>query len=275
MTPATEATQEREVFPNAPLQLVAVEITYPATDTRFDPRLFGAMQEVLGLDTEVQIAGQIRVLPGSPGPDGTASAEAILFRMTNSDRTVSVSAWPTSLIVESSEYGRYEGFRSMIRAVVDVYAIFMAPAAVSRFGMRYIDEMHVAAPISSVADWATYVNPLLLAPAGIVEERVTSLATGFSVELGDYRSINVRCATTPSRAMASEEHLLLRERPNTPALVLDIDAIFEPPQPQPTPVTGELVVGLANGLRPAVRRVFDAAFTEEARSTFRTTEATP
>jgi uncharacterized protein (TIGR04255 family) len=261
------------VFPNAPLQLVAVEVTYPATNTTFDTALFGALGEVLGPNSETQIAGQIRVA-GPPGADGGLPGEAMLFRMTSSDRTVSVSAWPTSLIVECSEYERFEVFRDLVRAVVDAYVAFIAPDGVSRFGMRYIDEVHVPAPVTSVADWAPYVDSRLIAPAELVEKRVSSLATGFTVDLGEHRTVNVRCTTTSSRAMSSEGHLVLRERPDTPALVLDIDAIFQPPSPQLTPVTGALVAELAEGLRPAVRDVFDAAFTEAALETFRTVEET-
>ncbi len=268
MTQALRAALVHEVFPNAPLQLVAVEVTYPATELRFDPGLFPAVQEVLGGQAETRLAGQVRV-SGQPDPDGRVPAEAMLFRMTNAARTVSVSAWPTSLVIECSEYERFEIFRALVRSVVDAYAGFMSPSAVTRFGMRYIDEMHVPTPISTAADWAPYVSEMLLAPLALVREPVTSLATGFTVDLGVHRSLNVRCTTTPGRALSSEGHLRLRPRPKTAALVLDIDAVYEPSQPEPNPVTGEFVASLADGLRAGVRQVFDAVFTEQARDTFR------
>lgn len=268
MTQAPEAALVHEVFPNAPLQLVAVEVTCPATELPFDPGLFPAVQEVLGGQADTQLAGQVR-MSGQPDPDGRVPAEAMLFRMTNAARTVSISAWPTSLVVECSEYERFEIFRGLVHSVVDAYAGFRSPSAVTRFGMRYIDEMHVPTPISTVADWAPYVSEMLLAPSALVREAVTSLATGFTVDLGAHRSLNVRCTTTPGRALSSEGHLRLRPRPDTPALVLDIDAVYEPPQPEQTPVTGEVVASLADGLRAGVRQVFDAVFTEQARDTFR------
>ncbi len=268
MTRGPALDGEHEVFPKAPLQLVAAELTYPAIDLNVDTDLFAAVQDVLGGHVTSQLGGQFRVTE-PPDASGSAPAQSLLFRMTNSDRTVSVSAWPTSLVIESSEYERYEQFRALLVAVVDAYVRFMAPAAVSRFGMRYIDEMHVDSPISSVSDWAPYVNQALLAPAGLVRQRVSSLATGFTVDFAEHRSVNVRCTTTPSRALASEGHLRLRERPDSPAFVLDIDAVYQPPQPMPVEVTGAFVAGLADQLRPGVRDVFDAVFTSEALETFR------
>lgn len=267
MTQAVEVTLAHENYPNAPLQLVAVEVTYPATEQQFDPQLFPAVQAVLG-EATTEVGGQVR-MSGPVGPDGGVPAEAMLFRMTGTDRTVSVSAWPTSLVIECSEYERFETFRDIVASVVDAYARFMSPAVVRRFGMRYIDEVHVPAPISTVLDWAPYINASLLASASLVREPVTSLATGFSVHLGEHKSLNVRCTTTPGRALTSEGHLRLRPRPETPAFVLDIDAVYEPPQPAPDPVSGALVAGFADDLRTSVRHVFDNAFTERARATFR------
>ena len=268
MTRAPASNGDHEVFPKAPLQLVAAELTYPATDLSVDTDLFAAVQNVLGGHVQSQLGGQFR-LTEPPDASGSSPAQSLLFRMTTSDRTVSVSAWPTSLVIECSEYERYEQFRALLVAVVDAYVRFMAPAAISRFGMRYIDEMHVATPIASVSDWAPYVNEALLAPAGLVQQRVSNLATGFSVDFAEHRTVNVRCTTTPSRALASEGHLRLRERPDSPAFVLDIDAVYQPPQPVPAKVTGAFVAGLADQLRPGVRDVFDAVFTAEALKTFR------
>lgn len=268
MTPTQELQrQQHEVFVNAPLQLVAVEVTFPATDADVDTELFAALREVVGAGRTV-LGGRFR-LTGQPEPDGSAPGETMLFRVTNDSKTTSVSAWPTSLIVECSEYERYEQFRDLVTGVVDAYARFMAPAAVTRFGMRYIDEVHVPDPITSVSSWAPYVNPALIAAAGVVGERVSNLSSGFTLDLGEHRSINVRYGTSPKRALMSEGHLVLRERPDTPAFVLDIDAIFEPPQPQPTPVVGGLIAALADQLRPGARKVFDAVFTPAALETFR------
>ena len=272
MTPTQEQPRQHEVFANAPLQLVAVEITFPATDSDIDTELFAALREVIGAGRTV-LGGRFR-LTGQPEPDGSAPAETMLFRLTNDSQTISVSAWPTSLIVECSEYERYEQFRDVVSRVVDAYARFMAPTAVTRFGMRYIDEVHVPGPIASVSSWAPYVNPALIAPAGLVDERVSNLSTGFTLDLGEHRSINVRYGTSPRRALMSEGHLVLRGRPDTPAFVLDIDAIFEPPQPQPTAVVGDLIAELADQLRPGVRKVFDAVFTPVALETFRNEEQT-
>lgn len=274
MTRAPASNGEHEVFPNAPLQLVAAEVTYAATELNVDTGLFAALNAVLGGNAQTQLGGTVRV-SGPPDASGGAPGESILLRMTSQDQTTSVSAWPTSLIVECTDYDRYETFRSLVQNVVDAYAQYMEPAEVSRFGMRYIDELHVATPVASVADWAPYVNPVLLAPSTLVQQRVTNLVSGFSVDLGHHKTVNVRCATTPSRAMASEGPLRLRNRPDTPAFVLDIDAIYQPAgKPMIGPVTGALVTELADALRPAVRAVFDAVFTDAALASFRSTEET-
>lgn len=274
MTQPQSGAPQHEVFPNAPLQLVAVEVTYGATDLDVDTGLFAALRDVMGGEAQTRFGGLLRMV-GPPDPSGATPGESILFRMTGRDRTVSVSAWPTSLVVECSDYDRYEAFRRLLVDVFDAYAQYVRPTSLTRFGMRYIDEVHVDAPIRSTTDWLPYVNPAILAPSTLIESHVTNLATGFTIDLGEARSVNVRCATSPSRALGSEGPLRLRDRPDTPALVLDIDAIYEPSGgPMQGPVTGELVVGVADSLRPAVRAVFDAVFTDTALRTFRSTKET-
>ena len=256
-------------LPEGAVATRAAELTYPATDLNVDTGLFAAVQDVLGGQVQSQLGGQFR-MTGPPDASGSVQGESMLFRMTTSDQTVSVSAWPTSLVIECSEYERYAQFRDLVVAAVDAYARFMTPTAISRFGLRYIDEMHVDEPIASVSDWKSYVNEALLAPSGLVRQRVLNLALGFTVDFAEHRTVNVRCTTTPSRALASEGHLRLRERPDTPAFVVDIDAVYQPPQPLRAAVTGEFVAGLADQLRPGVRDVFDTVFTPRALQTFRT-----
>lgn len=270
MTEVAIEASAHEQFANAPLQLVAVEVTYPPTSAQ-NTDVFAAITEVLGDGAVSVLGGALRVT--SVAADGTGTGESMLFRMTNRQQTVSLSAWPTSLVVECSNYGRYEQFREVVRALVDAYTGFVVPEALTRFGIRYIDEMHVPGAITSVDAWAPYVNPLLLAPARLLPDRVTNLSTGFTVDLGQHRAINVRCATAPGRAVTSEP-LQLRERPDTPAFVLDIDAVYQPTEPLREAVTGNLVARIADELRPGVRAVFDAVFTDEALETFRRTGET-
>lgn len=266
---ATQEFQHRsEGYANAPL-LVAVEISFLETSSDIDTDLFPALREVIGAG-RTEFGGRFRVT-GQPEPD-EANAETMLFRLTNDSSTVSVAAWLSSLIIECSEYERYEQFVAVVRGIVDAYARFMEPASVTRFGMRYIDEVHVPEPITSVRAWGRYVNPVLVAPASLVDNYVINLSAGFTLDLGEHRTINVGYGTSPTRELMNEGPLVLRERPDTPAFVLDIDAVYQPPDPQPGPVDGDLIAGLADALKPGVRRIFEAVFTADARHTFRSQE---
>ena len=70
MTRPAGATLAHEIYPNAPLQLVAVEVSYPATEQQFDPQLFSAVQAVLG-EATTEVGGQVsgrhpRARPAQP-----------------------------------------------------------------------------------------------------------------------------------------------------------------------------------------------------------------
>src|SRR5690349_7595321 len=97
--------EPREVYPNAQLQLVAVELRYP-----FAPRL-GSEDALMffasylsDLPVTEPIHEQTVVLAGDGPPDVKGS---FAFRLTTRDRTTAATISPTKLALETSDYERY------------------------------------------------------------------------------------------------------------------------------------------------------------------------
>ena len=153
----------REVYPNAPLQLVAAEWRYPMS-----PRLAmsAALAELHSLLADIlpipEPVSEQKVAFASPdSPPELTSRQ--FFRLTNRDKTLSASFMPTGTTVEATVYVHYEQFREVIERVVAALASYSAPVGLERVGLRYVDEIRVPSVTDSPGDWSRYIADELLA----------------------------------------------------------------------------------------------------------------
>lgn len=172
---ATEAA-DFEVYPNAPLQLVALELRFP-----FSPRL--GTNEPLAFFHErlrdafpfVEPLGQQQMVMMVGQPEGASAIKTAplptqsLFRLSSLDRTTAITVSGSNLIVETGHYVRYGLFRRMIEQLLTVLGEFGGPVGVQRIGLRYIDEIRVPSVIDSPGDWSAYISDELIAASHIGE----------------------------------------------------------------------------------------------------------
>jgi uncharacterized protein (TIGR04255 family) len=250
----------REVFPNAPLQLVVFEARH-ATATRVGRTALDALSAVLGGGAEVEFGiPTLRVAEG-------AAPEGVLFQVVDRSRTTAVTVWPSSLVVESTDYERYERFRDTVRAAVDGFGSSVDVPAFIRIGLRYVDELHPDPPVTNPTEWSRWVDGRLVGLAGVAHQPITGLGGGVSLDLGSRCGINFRFSTVPGPAVESAGSLRLRTRPATPALVLDIDGFWQPREPER--LDTDQLLGILDRVHDGVRDVFDTVVTDESRSIFR------
>jgi len=158
-----------EVYPNAPLALVAVEVRFPeAPSERALPMpLQRSFRDLLGEDWVIEShkIQQVEFAIGPGAPGGQTVQQTVVPRFTLRDRTLAVALTDSSLTVETTNYRHYLEFRTVLRRVFAAAAELLQPDGVARVGMRYIDEIRVAGiEADRSADWREWLDPSLLPP---------------------------------------------------------------------------------------------------------------
>lgn len=157
-----------EVYPNAPLQLVAMELRFP-----FSPRL--GSQEPIAFFYErlkeefpfVEPMGQQMVMmvgqaEGAPPVTTAPVPTTSLFRFSSRDRTTAITVSGSNVIIETSRYERYGIFRNLIERLLEVLVEFGGLVGIQRVGLRYIDEIRVPSVTDPAGDWTPYVDDALV-----------------------------------------------------------------------------------------------------------------
>lgn len=144
--------------------------------------------------------------------------------------TSSAAIRPTALTVETTHYGEFAQFRSVVRRCMVAMAAQQAVLGVTRVGLRYVDEIRVSDPIEDAGSWERWVSSDLLAARslggsnearGDVSEKPSTVAIIMPrarcelvpsyVRRSRWRpsAITSRCATTsggdPQRALSEFE----------------------------------------------------------------------
>jgi uncharacterized protein (TIGR04255 family) len=261
----------REVFPNAPLVLVAFEIRYPPTERLGQPasleRLKELVEERLPLRGDLYM--QEMVIHAHPQGPPAWSVQTVP-RFTTRDRTTALQVGIGSLIVETTIYDGFDGYRDLIelgaRSVSDV----ARPDGVARIGLRYIDEIRVPGMEAAPGDWSGYIADNLLAPVEpkFVEGADLTLRTwqgAVQYGTGRDRSLVLRYGPAEGYAVPEDGKIRRREAP-PPGLffLLDFDSYWEPTDEVPA-FAPELILKAADELHRPARALFDAVVTERLR----------
>jgi uncharacterized protein (TIGR04255 family) len=262
-----------EVYPSAPLALVAVEIRFPGPSGRWPlpATLQRAFRDRLGEDWVVESlrTQKIEVEFGAAGAGRQSVEQVVLPRFTTRDRTLAVAVSEQSLTIETTSYRHYLDFRVVLEAALVAAAEILRPDGVARLGMRYIDEIRVPnAEGADLPDWGLWLDPSLLPPrldamaskgyASAAWEGAAQFVVGTNQTLVLRHGARTGYAVNPSG--------LLR-RPSVPepgpVFVLDFDCFWEPVDIPPFEV-GSLIEE-CDHLRAPVRALFDLLISDKLR----------
>lgn len=266
-------TDTHEVYPNAPLALVAVEVRFPeaAADRPLSLTLQRSFRDLLGDDWVIE-AHKMQQLGVALGPGGAGQQtfqEIVVPRFTVRDRTLSVAITGTSLTLETTAYRHYLDFREVLSTVLGAAAELLAPDGVARVGMRYIDEIRVPAVSQErPSGWRAWIDPSLLPPRleSMTGEHYEPAAWDGAVRyvIGSQRSLVLRYGARHGYAVQPRGSL---SRPSPPPpgpfFVLDFDSFWEPIDiPEFDPHT---LSETCDALRAPVRTLFDLLTTDRLR----------
>lgn len=262
-----------EVYPNAPLALVAVEVRFPqVSGARTPPMpLQRAFRDLLGESWVIESVKtqKVEFAFGPSGPGQQSIQQAIVPRFTVRDRTLAVALTDESLTVEATSYRHYPDFREVLERTLGAAEELLRPDGVARVGMRYIDEVRVPG-ISEAASgsWQEWLDASLLPPklASMIEDGFAPIGWegAAQYEAGPGRSLVLRYGVRSGYAVAPDGPL---KRPGAPPpgpfFLLDFDSFWQPSDiPE---FNAEQLLETCDELRAPVRTLFDLVVSDRLR----------
>jgi len=260
--------ENREVFAEPPLALVAAEVRYA-----YSPRLRRQEeldQIIIALDSRLPVVRPLQNFSVTIGLGGAAQGQAeALTVLTNVANTESLTFGTNSFAFEATDYVDFPAFTDALglicRAVVDAGVIPL----VERIGLRYIDEIRVPEAIKGPLDWAGWVDDSLVDQVSVGDAFAALRSEGLiSYSLGGSRGLNFRFAAVDGEPVVGG--LLRRRRTPEPGpfFVLDVDA-FETYSSDPMVLSPESVIATLKALHDPAGVLFQRAITDKTRNLFR------
>jgi uncharacterized protein (TIGR04255 family) len=219
----------REVYPNAPLALVAVEVRFPdGAAASLSPAVHRAVRDRLGGNWVIE-GGKQQTMEVAFGAAGVAAPNVRsenVSRITVRDRTQVVTARQDSLTIEATRYGGYEAFRELIHLAFAAVEDLLEPDGMSRLGLRYINEISIPAD-DSATDWAQWVHESLLPPSTSTLAPATWTGA-VQYDIGKQRHLVLRYGPADQPFVAPTGPLRRLRVPKGQIFVLDFDSYWQP-----------------------------------------------
>lgn len=253
----------------SPLALVAAEIRFSDA-----PRL--RQQETLdavsiAFDHRFPLSGPIGGMSlVSAGPGAApqlAQRRGVVLR--NADSTEALTATPTSLTYETTDYHGFAAVRDALAEGCRILTGLDVRPAIARIGLRYINEVRVPEAPAEIGGWSHWIAPALLAPLSVTADGAVSRgiqgATLFDLGSG---LLNARFAAFHDGATNVPGHL--RRQPFTPGpfFGLDFDGFTEFGADPAVLLDAGVVTETLPALHGAAASVFQRSITDAARALF-------
>lgn len=261
--------REREVYPNAPIVLVAVEIRHALCDALEPPDLARAAKV---LTTELPIRGEFRSMEieFQAGPNVQASAQQQALppmpRWTSRNKRTAITLRQDAIVVETTDYRNYERLHHLVQLGLEARSLAGHPEGIARIGLRYIDEIRVPNDGDGVP-WGEWVDSRLLGPANVGHEfglRPAGAQGASAFRGAEDHQLVIRYGPRHGHAVASNPEMR-RPMPTPGAFfLLDIDSFWEPATDIPN-LTGQEILDTVDRLHAPVRGVFEELITERLR----------
>lgn len=255
---------EREIYPNAPVVLVALEVRHPVSES-LTPAELRAIKSRLAAHVPIARNTQIanfQVVPGQAAP--TANLEQFT-RFVNRETTLALSFRREALVVETSVYTGWEQFRQVVSDAIDARMSVAPVDGVERVGLRYIDEIRV--PGEGEVDWREWVSPSLLGPSPVEPVSLTLAQWQGVAVYGSQPGPMLVLRYGPATGFAVDPSSeLKRGKPvdGGPYFLMDVDSFWTPEGSIPE-VDRDTLIATCNDLHRPVRTLFEGLIQDKLR----------
>ena len=244
-----------EVYPSAPLALVAAEVRYPeVAEGGLGMAVHRRIRDALGSDWVVrpEPLQTFEAVVGDAGPRASLRSETV-GRITSRKRTRIITALPGSFTVEVVDYASFADFRDLLERAAAAVGDVLEPDGVTRVGLRYIDEIASPEPAQR---WGRWLDASLMAPSLPSGLTPAEWMGAVQYKTAPEHSLVLRYSTSDGPVVSPDGPLKRPKVPQGPIFVLDFDSSW---QPGDIPAfTAERITGAAERLRAPLRELFDS-----------------
>lgn len=258
-------TRDREVYPNAAVVLVAVEVRH-STAPPLSRSSIAKIKQHLSPELPLLRPTTFTTVETTLGGTTDVHTERATRYMSR-DRTAAVTFRNEALVIETTRYGRYEQLRGLVALALNARQSVDPIDSVERLGLRYINEIRVPEAGSSAASWEPWVDKALLGPAPIGHAHgleATQLQGLVLFSKGEDKSLVLRYGLREGYAVDPSGDLKRSTPTPGPFFLLDIDSFWSAtgalPEAQP-----ETLLKLCDALNDPVRSLFEDIITERLR----------
>lgn len=260
----------REVYPNAPFQFVVAEIRFPYAPRLRQQDTLDRVQIALEPLVPIRQVDQVVNVRIGPGESSGQTSEHII-RLLNRAATCSVSFQTEAIRVETTHYEEFSRFLDLITATVRAVADEHAVPAVSRLGLRYIDEIRVPEQIKDVRDWEHWVSTDLVKIPGPRDLPVRQHQGLVQYETGDDTALRLQFSARDGASVIADGPLKRRGPVEAgPFFALDIDSFWDARSPEKAlDFDAVQIETTLTRLHRPTGEVFQRALTDRLRELFR------
>jgi len=260
--------EEREVYPNAPVVLVALEVRHSTADP-LTPAQRNTIKRRLSDHVPIMRTGQLQQLTDVQAVGGLSAAPELRAeefpRYFSRDNTVSVSVRAEAVVVETTRYVRWEQLRILVADMLEMRQEIGGVDGVERVGLRYVDEIRI--PGGPERNWASWVDPTLLGPAQVGEELDLAATQWQGVSAftpGPERTVVLRYGPREGFAVDPGGDLKRSTPIPGPFFLMDIDSFWIPSEEIPK-FDVKALLTTCDELHVPVRTLFERLITDRLR----------
>lgn len=248
---------EQEVYPNAPVVLVALEVRHPVSESLTPSEVRGIKARLSArapISRNTQMSS-VQSIPGAASP--TTTNVENFTRFLNRESTLAISFRREAIVVETSVYQGWEEFRAIVSEAIDTRMGVAPVDGMERVGIRYIDEIRVPSDDEGV-QWDHWMSPSLLGPESNASiDLPLSQWQGVAV-YGSQPGHTLVLRYGPMTGFALDPSSELKRKPADGGdfFLLDIDSFWTPAGSIPE-IERDTLIATCNELHAPVRRLFE------------------
>jgi uncharacterized protein (TIGR04255 family) len=260
----------REVFPEAPLALVAAEIRF--TDAARLRQQQTKDEVAIALEQRFPFAEPLQQanvsLTQGAQPEIRQRAGVVLKNPTS---TESLTIMSESLTYETTAYTDFDDLLGAVIAACDALIGAEVRPAMRRVGLRYVDEVRVPEAITDARQWGKWIDYRLVDQLEVGPDDVsaTTAQSVITYDLGGGRGFNFRYAALNQGSIVVPQYLKRPPIESGPFFVLDFDGFHDFTGGQAVSLNSATVREILSAVHIPCGTAFQRSITDEARTLFR------
>jgi uncharacterized protein (TIGR04255 family) len=260
------AVTEREIYPNAPVVLVALEARHPDAallDIGEQSEMKRLLSDVFPLPQPLESRSIAVSSPTAP----PVITEEVVPRFATRDQTSAVTFNRQAVVVETTRHQGFGKLAELMYVAIEARQKVAPVEGLMRLGLRYVDEIRVLDLADGLMGWAEWVHESLLGPAptgarlGLVPRQWQG-AVVFDRAVG--QQVVVRYGPREGFAVTPGGLLQRATPPPGDFFLLDIDSYWSATGEVPE-FTAAYIDALAKELHEPVSALFESLITDRLR----------